>query len=184
MAKRAPVGEEPYRPLLDAGAIAAALTRTPQAPPVALSQASPAKVIDIGVGESPAHDSRSTVQEAQVPRPFGTEKSGRPAPVLQSVEKLDQEKRMLLTRSESMALERVVSSLASRVNAQVKLSHVLRSFVTLLLHAEKEVDRRAGEVVGITRPANGDFKALQKFEREIANIIAAGFRDSPPLREP
>jgi hypothetical protein len=98
------------------------------------------------------------------------------------VEKFDQEKRMLLTRSESAALDRLVGSLAGRLNTQVKLSHVLRSLVSLLLNAEAEVDKRAGETGGLIRPPNGDGNALQKFEKEIARVLGAAIRDAGPLR--
>ena len=83
---------------------------------------------------------------------------------------------MLLTRAESMALVRLVGALAVRFNAQVKLSHVLRALVALLLHAEDELDKRAGEVIGLIRPPNGDAKALQRFEREIARVLRPGRR--------
>ena len=97
-------------------------------------------------------------------------------------EKLDQERRLLLTRSESQAVDRLVNSLAARLNTQVKASHVLRAMVTLLLNSEGEVDRRAGDVGSMTRPPNGDLKGLQKFEADIANIIGAGIRDAGPVR--
>ena len=100
----------------------------------------------------------------------------------QLAEKFDQEKRMLLTRSESLALDRLVNSLASRLNTQVKLSHVLRSLVALLLNSEPEIDKRAGETTGLIRPPNGDPNALQRFEREIAKILSAAIRDAGPLR--
>jgi hypothetical protein len=64
----------------------------------------------------------------------------------------------------------------------VKVSHVIRALVDLLLHAEGEVDRRAGEVGQIVRPPNGDAKALQRFEREIGNIIGSALRDAGPVR--
>jgi hypothetical protein len=90
---------------------------------------------------------------------------------------------MLLTKAESLALDRLVNSLARRVNTQVKLSHVLRSLVALILHAEGEIDRRAADRIGLTRPPNGDFKGIQRFELEIARIIADGLRDAGPPRE-
>jgi hypothetical protein len=98
------------------------------------------------------------------------------------VEKLDQEKRMLLTRSESAQLDRLVRSVASRLNSQVKASHVLRALVALALNAEAEIDRRAGESGGIFRPPNGDAKALQRFEKDIARILADAIRDAGPVR--
>ncbi|MFM1747369.1 MAG: hypothetical protein RLZZ188_1035 [Verrucomicrobiota bacterium] len=180
MAKRAPAGEEPYRPLLDPGVISAALTK-----PVAARAQEPslnAKVVELTRSENGPAEVRSGGREAPVaramPEPPTTRMTTR-----ELVEKLDQEKRMLLTRTESVALDRLVGALASRLNTQVKSSHVLRALLTLLLHAEAAVDRRAGEVVGLSRPANGDFKGIQKFEREIARIVAAALRDAGPLRD-
>jgi len=51
-----------------------------------------------------------------------------------------------------------------------------------LLHAEGELDKRAGDAGPLSRPANGDAQALQRFEREIAKIVAAALRDAGPLR--
>lgn len=174
MAKRAPAGEEPYRPLLDPGVISAALTKTKATPEVG-------KVVELnraetGIGEPRVNGREGTARPAADPPPVKVM-------ARELVEKLDQEKRMLLTRAENVALERLVGALASRLNTQVKLSHVLRALVTLLLNAESAVDRRAGEKIGLMRPANGDFKGIQKFEREIAMIIAAALRDSGPPRE-
>ena len=98
------------------------------------------------------------------------------------VEKFDQEKRMLLTRSESLAFDRLVTSLASQLNTQLKHSHVLRGLITLVLNAEREIDKRAGEAEKLVRPPNGDSKAIQRFEREIGKILADGLRDAGPLR--
>jgi hypothetical protein len=98
------------------------------------------------------------------------------------VEKFDQEKRILFTRGETQAVDRLVTSLAARLNTQVKVSHVIRALVSLLLHADAEIDKRAGEAGPLVRPPNGDALALQRFELEIAKIIAAGLRDAGPVR--
>jgi hypothetical protein len=98
------------------------------------------------------------------------------------VEKFDHEKRILFTRGETQAIDRLVTSLAARLNAQVKVSHVIRALVALLLHSEAEIDKRAGEAGPLVRPPNGDALALQRFEREIARIVASGMRDAGPLR--
>ena len=58
-------------------------------------------------------------------------------------EKIDQEKRILFTRRETQAIDRLIVSLAARVNTPVKLSHVFRAMTSLLLHAEGEIDKRA-----------------------------------------
>ena len=177
MAKRSPQGEEPFRPLLDQSVIAEALSAVQaplpelpkdRAPPlIALVQAQP--------GFEVRSRSVSTVEEVRPP----------PKPVImrsEIVDKLDQEKRMLLTRRESEAMDRLVSSLGSRLNSQIKLSHLLRAFVSLLLNAESELDRRAGESGVLLRPSNGDLRALQWFEKQIAHLVASALRDAGPLK--
>jgi hypothetical protein len=98
------------------------------------------------------------------------------------MEKFDHEKRILFTRPESQAIDRLVIALATRLNSQVKVSHVIRALVALLLNAEAEVDRRAGETGHLVRPPNGDALGLQRFEREIGKIIGDALRDAGPLR--
>ncbi len=104
------------------------------------------------------------------------------AKALRCIEKLDQEKRMLLTKAEGAQLDRLVRSMASRLNTQVKLSHLLRALVTLALNAETEIDKRAGEAPRLTRPANGDAKALSRFEKDIARVLSDAIRDAGPMR--
>lgn len=189
MAKRAPVDEQPYRPLLDPSVLSAALTRPVSAvsnslPAVTTEQANGAssKIIDLPRSHEPKRAEQkapapaSTVS-APVAPPIKT-----PTAIHELVEKFDQEKRMLLTRAESAQLDRLVNSLASRLNTQVKSSHVLRALVTLALSAEAEIYKRAGDVSGLTRPANGDANALKKFEREIARVISAAVKDAGPIR--
>jgi hypothetical protein len=179
MAKRAPAGEEPYRPLLDPGVISAALTKTNRPVKTASETSAVAKVVELNRVETGAVEAREALASRAISEPPPTR-----ATVRDLVGKLDQEKRMLVTRAENAALERLVGALASQLNTPVKLSHVLRALVTLLLHAEAAVDRRAGEAVGFVRPPNGNFKAIQNFEREIARIIAAALRDVGPPRDP
>lgn len=183
MAKRAPSDEGPYRPLLDPGVISAALVKTgavSSQPRGDAQSLPPARLIEIARPEA----SRSTpadVAEPTVTRVAAGE-GKRPVAPQPLMEKFDQEKRILLTRTEAAALERLVNALAARLNSQVKLSHVLRSLITLLLNAESQVDKRAGETPGLIRPPNGDGKALQRFEKEIAQIVGNAIRDAGPLR--
>ena len=172
MAKRAPVGETPYRPLLDPSVLNAALA-APQAVDPQRKIVEFTKPVEQKKAEEPKL-SQEVVRTTTETR----------APIVEHslTEKLDQEKRLLLTRTESQAVDRLVNSLAARLNTQLKTSHVLRAMVTLLLNSEGEVDRRAGEIGSLTRPPNGDLKGLQKFEAEIANIIGSGIRDAGPVR--
>lgn len=186
MAKRAAPDEQPYRPLLDAALVSAALSQvvTPSSPPKEV--------------ELPRVASGGTGKAADAPKVEPLRRIGQIQPESQSVaaapsreesrapqvhvEKFDQEKRILFTRGETQAIDRLVTSLAARLNAQVKVSHVIRALVALLLHADAQVDRRAGEAGTLVRPPNGDALALQRFEREIARILADGIRDAGPVR--
>ena len=184
MAKRAPVDEKPYRPLLDPGVVAAALTKTSRATTEAsenIKTESMNNVVDIQ-----GHDLEKK-QERITATPSDSVKlqivpEQQPKTVHDLVEKFDQVKRMLLTRAESLALERLVNSLATRLNTQVKLSHVLRALIVLVLNAESEIDKRAGDTKGLTRPPNGDAQALQKFEKKIARVLGSAMRDAGPIR--
>ncbi len=179
MAKRAPIGETPYRPLLDPSVLNAALSPVAQIAPAVETQEKIVEFTNPIIEQKRTEEPKAPI-ETQVARVTLERKSPQVDPAFS--EKLDQERRLLLTRSESQAVDRLVSSLASRLNTQVKASHVLRAMVTLLLNSEGALDRRAGEIGPLTRPPNGDLKGLQKFEADIANIIGAGIRDAGPIR--
>ncbi len=188
MAKRAAPDEKPYRPLLDTDLVSAAISHVGSA----ASQSGPTQAVQPSakVLEMPRPEPTRRAEQANTlyePPTHGDaiELSGakRQRPVAQVVvEKFDHEKRILFTRPESQAIDRLVVSLATRLNAQVKVSHVIRALVGLMLHAEAEIDRRAGEAGPLLRPANGDAQGLQQFERDIGKTFAAAIRDAGPLR--
>jgi hypothetical protein len=179
MAKRAAPNEEPYRPLLDTGLVSAVLAQPIPTEPLSgenTGNATTTKVVEIQRVDPPRRIEQIQPDSREAP----SELVKQVAPPL--YEKFDQEKRILFTKGESQAIDRLVASLAARVGAQVKVSHVMRALVALLLHAEGELDKRAGDAGPLSRPANGDAQALQRFEREIAKIVAAALRDAGPLR--
>ena len=183
MAKRAAPDEQPFRPLLDIGLVSAVSQPKQVVPSIDEPiVASPTKIVEMTRPDSSRkidpQPVRSFVQEVPMPPEIVRPQSS----PQQLVEKLDQEKRILFTRAETQAIDRLVTSLATRLNAQVKVSHVMRALVGLLLHAEGAVDKRAGEMGTMVRPPNGDAKALQRFEKEIGNIIASALRDAGPVR--
>jgi hypothetical protein len=183
MAKRAPVDEQPYRPLLDPSVLSAAISEATVAKAPGMlepTKTTGQKVVELSRSELPRRDDPAGGGREQADLVPGQERGTPTAQTL--VEKFDQEKRILFTRAESQAIDRLVTSLALRTNAQVKVSHVIRALVTLLLNAESEVDRRAGEAGSLVRPPNGDAKALQRFEKEIARIVANGLRDAGPVK--
>lgn len=184
MAKRAAPDEKPYRPLLDADLVSAALSHTAPSAPTPPVASPVTKVVEITRPE-PARRAEPVPQleRASTPAPVALPEIETHHQAMQAlIEKFDQEKRILFTRSETQAIDRLVIALAARLNAQVKVSHVIRALVGLLLHAEGHVDKRAGETGPLVRPPNGDAKALQQFEREIGRIISAALRDAGPPR--
>jgi len=167
MAKRSPVDEKPFRPL-DVSVLNAVVKHVPtanggtQPVPPALEARPPV---------NPPNPSARSPREPESPPPR--------APVtIPALPRLDQEKRILFTREETQAMDRLINNLAVRLKAQVKLSHVVRALTALLLHAEGRIDQRAGERGPLIRPPNGDFGALQLFERDIAEILASAMRDA------
>lgn len=188
MAKRAAPDEKPYRPLLDVELVNAAISHVgPGASRMASVQpaASSAKILEMPRTDQPrrVEHPAANVEPRVRDDAFEPAETERPRPVPHVVvEKFDQEKRILFTRPESQAIDRLVVSLATRLNAQVKVSHVIRALVGLMLHAEAAIDKRAGETGPLVRPANGDAQGLQKFERDIGKIFAAALRDAGPIR--
>jgi hypothetical protein len=188
MAKRAAPDEKPYRPLLEAELVRAALSHVAPAGSGSRSapapQATSAKIVDIPRADMPRRpEIAPDVGRATAESTFASSETESPSPAVQAVvEKFDHEKRILFTRPESQAIDRLVISLATRLDAQVKVSHVFRAMVALLLNAEAQLDRRAGEAGPLVRPANGDAQGLQRFEREIGRIIASALRDAGPLK--
>lgn len=169
MARRSPVDERPFRPL-DTAVLnsvvkhdrAAAVAGAGNRPLVYTAAAETARTV---VEASPIVSARPPAGAASA-IPIG--------------QRLDQEKRILFTRAETQAIDRLVNNLAGRLNAQVKVSHIIRALSTLLLHAEGELDKRATERGPLARPSNGDFAALQRFEREIATLVCHALRDAGP----
>jgi hypothetical protein len=187
MAKRAAPDEKPYRPLLDAELVNAAISHVgPGASRTASAQpAASAKILEMPRTEQPRRVEHppAVFETSALADAYEQIDADRPRVAPQVVvEKFDQEKRILFTRPESQAIDRLVVSLATRLNAQVKVSHVIRALVGLMLHAEAAIDKRAGETGPLVRPANGDAQGLQKFERDIGKIFAAALRDAGPLR--
>jgi hypothetical protein len=151
MAKRAPVDEQPFRPL-NASTLQSVLRHVPgtqEAAPVTPS----APVL---------------VRERQPSTALAT-RSGSP---------LDQEKRILFTREETRALDRLVGTLAERLQTPVKASHLFRALTALVLPVERQIERCAAERGALVRPPNGDLPALQAFERELAGLVAEALRRS------
>src|SRR5437660_10677968 len=125
MAKRAAPDEQPYRPLLDAGLMSAVLGDTEpdleELPIRSFPNTTSNKVVEMAKPESFRRAEPSRPELEVLSNPMEQDRRA-PAPQL-LVEKFDQEKRILFTRAETQAIDRLVTSLATRLNAQVKVSH-------------------------------------------------------------
>ena len=97
-------------------------------------------------------------------------------------ERMDREKRVLLPPSEDRSLERVVATLGAELGTSLKLSHVLRSCIRLVINAEAELIERARANGRTIRPPNGDLAAIEAFEKVIAGVLQAGLRNARPIR--
>ena len=84
------------------------------------------------------------------------------------VERLSREKRVLLTRSEEVRLERLVIAMAEKLQTSVKLSHLMRATLTLLQHAESELLRQCELAQAMKRPDNNSPEELLAFEGALA----------------
>lgn len=111
----------------------------------------------------------------------GTTAVAQSAAVGEAPPRRDREKRVLLTRSEERAVERVVARLADELGTPVKLSHFLRASVAMLVHAEEELVERSRRVQ-LVRPGNGDKRGLESFEQGVAELLSLAYREARPLR--
>lgn len=98
------------------------------------------------------------------------------------VERMEREKRVLLTPSEERAFERVVTGIAAELGTSLKSSHVLRSCIRLVINAENELIERARANGRTVRPPNGDLPAIEAFEKVIASVLQVGIRGSRQIR--
>lgn len=178
MAKR--TEEKPFRPL-DASLVQEVMHGNT----AVAQQPTPTRTIELRQPAQPPPFARQEplAPQQQPPRSLAT----RPAPRARSTqspltERMDREKRVLLTQAEERAFERAVSGIAAELGTSLKASHVLRSCIRLVVNAETELIERARENGRIIRPPNGDLAAIEAFERVIATVLHAGIRSSRPIR--
>jgi hypothetical protein len=99
------------------------------------------------------------------------------------IERLSREKRVLLTRSEEVRLERLVIAMAEKLQTSVKLSHLMRATLTLLQHAEAELLRQCELAQAMKRPDNNSPADLLAFEGAIAEVVHRALRAAPPFSD-
>lgn len=189
MAKKLPQTEQPYEP------VKAALVQSVLLRPRALEseqtasaaeEPQPPRVAPLAANgdarEPPAAraQARETLlEQPSQPRAVEAPKRAHVAPS----ERLDREKRCLLTRVEESELERLVSRIAQELNTPVKFSHVLRAAMQVIRHAEEEILDEARKMGPVARPSNSDATRLAEFELRLARLLATALRKAPPLRD-
>lgn len=199
MAKRTPEGEVPYRPL-DKILVQSVMAGV-QAPAAVVESRSSVGEGNAAVAIAPAPSRFETLRGIEpsipraetppshpsVPAPSSLSEPVRriEPPMRQAVESIperrDREKRFLLTSSEEREIERLVDRVAGELNTPVKLSHMLRAAITVLLHAQEDIIERTRKVK-LLRPGNGNAHEIAEFEKNIAQILAAAFRDTRVIR--
>ncbi len=173
--------EQPYRPL-DAALVQAVMSGAPavqeESSLTGLTHTAPqAPSVEEGRGRSVARFQVSD-HSRPIPRrpPRVTELA---SPI---AERMEREKRVLLTPSEERALNRVVANIGAELGASLNLSHVLRSCIRLLINAEDELIERARATGRTIRPPNSDLTAIEAFEKVVANVLQSGIRGARPIR--
>ena len=178
MGKRAPADEKPFNPV-EAALDRSVLANDPPPPePTSLVTSSHFPLSQEGSEEQTKDEGE---QPESRPHPKLLRRLQLHVPIPQP-EKLNREKRVLLTQAEEREIERLVSRVAAEVSTPVKLSHLLRACVTMLRHAEDQIADHARQAGSLMRPSNGDPAALAEFEYRLAKILSAAFRDAERLR--
>lgn len=193
MAKRVPKDEKPFKPVEEA-LVRAVMFGSPaggQAPARATTTAeepgtSP-RIVEMPRRQTDAQAAALSAAVATPPalslsRSDTLRKPTIADPADIGIGRRDREKRVLLTVAEEHEVERLVSRLAAELRTPVKLSHILRACITMFLHAEGELVEQTKRFPGLTRPSNGNTPEVAEFEHKIAQLVAAAFRETPPLR--
>jgi len=97
-------------------------------------------------------------------------------------DRLEREKRVLLSIAEERAVQRVVTAMGLEIGSTLKLSHVLRACVRLIVNAEAELIERARAKGRTIRPPNSDLAGIENFERHIASVLHTALKNSRPVR--
>ncbi len=178
MAKRVPKDEEKFNPL-DESLVRAVVNRTARSGPAAVAEVpTPPDTFD----KQSSDDAGMSMGGQQGGRGATPQESHKPLVSREpSLTRRDREKRVLLTRDEERDVERFVTRFAAELGTPVKLSHLLRASLTLLLHGEEELIERAKRAT-LERPGNGNAPELARFEQGVTEILSLAYREARPLR--
>jgi hypothetical protein len=133
---------------------------------------------NINIADPPAPSSPRVVSIDAHREQAKPELEGEPKEEAKEAEKLCREKRVLLTESEEDTLETLVKSMGKKLGTPVKLSHVLRATISLLMHSQDELIKQSEKMGRLKRPPNNDPVALATFEHNLARILDRSIRGS------
>lgn len=160
MAKRVSSDEQPFRPLSES-MVRSVLSKTTESSLSNIQQESNFNLVE-KTGES--------VTTGGAPNNLVDKTSQKPP------EKRNREKRFLLSLSEERQLETLAISLSAELGTSVKSSHIIRACLSMLLDSEEKVISYAEKANGLSRPPNGDLKAINEFEKAIGKILKKALR--------
>ena len=167
MARRAPADEPDYNPL--GLSLVRDVLRAPR-PAEEVAAARPQPV-------APASETSPKVVSPEVAPGLG--RGGESSPAAQEKLSYSPPVRVLLPTAERRELDQLVASLAGELGTRVKLSHLIRSCLTLLRHSEEPLLKRARKARGLVRPPNNEAIALAEFEEALTDLVGAALRETP-----
>jgi hypothetical protein len=138
----------------------------------------PEVIVPPGNGRESAGEAHGASNGQLIPMP----RLPRPESRKGTSDRRGREKRVVLSRDEERDIEQLVARMSDGMRTSLKLSHVLRAAVAVLLHAEGQLISRAESAGQLQRPSNWDPVALAEFEYELAKILSQALRDAPLLR--
>jgi len=167
MPKKLNPDAKPFQPI-EKAFVREALAETPPAPsdaPPARTEESRVVHLPRGGGAAPERDDEPAPRSAPHP------------------DRLTRVLKAKVSTNEHVELTRLVNELSLELETPVSTTHVIRALITILRHAEPEVQRRAKQNGPLRRPPNDDLTAIAAFEFRLAKLLSAALRDSKPLRE-
>lgn len=171
MAKRS-TNSEPYRPVA-ANLVNAVLSAGSASAEAPVRPSVPAEPRAVVVAPPPA-----AAHRWDRPRvPAAAEEQ--PVLAFEKVERLTREKRVMLSTSEEERVEDLVRSIARELRTPVKLSHLLRACLGLVLRSREELLAQA-RTKPVERPPNGDTAGIAEFERSLGMLLDSALRLTRP----
>ena len=156
MAKRVPPDEQPFRPVSES-IVRSVLSHQRESHQKETDDKIETAENNQSIGEKEANNRPERVEE-------------------KPLEKRNREKRFLLSLSEERRLETLAISLSAELGTSVKSSHIIRACLSMLLDREDKIREGAEKSRGLSRPANGDLKAINEFENAIGKLLKKALR--------